>query len=607
MSGKCQHSVSGARPARPVRAPRLARAGLALVLLAVAGSVRADLPVTPWERDPQATPRYAETVAWCQELAAASAQVTATNFGTSPQGRDLPLVVWDPAGLAEPAACRAAGRLVLLVQACIHAGESAGKDAGMTWLRDLARDGGPDGVTVLFLPIFNVDGHERFGPHNRINQDGPRQMGWRTTAQNLNLNRDFLKADAPEMRAWLGLWNAWQPHFLVDTHSTDGADYQYPVTYGLELHGNLDPGLTRWLTAYRDRLVAALGAQGYPMAPYVTFRRWHDPRSGLRQWVAGPRYSQGYAAVRNRPGLLVETHMLKPYPVRVRATRAILDHTLAHLAGQREDLRARIAAADARAATLATRGEPVALQFSEGPDSTLVDFLGVRYEERTSDLSGGTYHVYFSDQPDTFTVPYFHRPRVSARATLPAAYLIPPQWQEVVARLELHGVRTWRLGAAREVTVETWRLEDLQWRERPYEGRHRLDYRAVPITETRSFAAGTVVVPTDQPLARLVAHALEPAAPDAFLRWGFFDAAMTRTEYVESYVIERMMAAMVAADPALRDSLAARKAADPEFAADPWAIRHWFYRRTPYYDHRAGICPVARLEDADTLAGLRDR
>ena len=461
---------------------------------------------------------------------------------------------------------------------------------------------------MLFIPIFNADGHERFGPFNRITQDGPREMGWRTTAQNLNLNRDFYKADTPEMQAWLHLWNAWQPHLLIDTHATDGADYQYPVTYGLELHGNLDAELTAWTRGYLDVLERGLGAQGLPIAPYVTFRRWHDPRSGLREWVAGPRYSQGYAAIRNRVGLLVETHMLKPYPVRVAAVRAILDHTLTHLASAAgAPLHALSAAADARAATLAARGEPLPLSWDAGTDSVMVDFLGVRYEQRTSEISGGEYFVYHSDQPDTFRIPYFNAPRPDALATLPAAYLVPPQWTDVIERLRWHGVHLERLTAPVELTVQTWRLQDVTWQERPYEGRHPLRYTAEPVTVTREFPAGTVVVRCDQPAARAIAHGLEPAAPDAFVRWGFFDAVMTRTEYVESYVIERMMAEMVAEDPGLLDDLAAAQAADPQLATSPWAIRDWFYRRTPYYDQEAFLVPVARVEGAAARADLPRR
>ncbi|MEZ4388606.1 MAG: M14 family zinc carboxypeptidase [Candidatus Krumholzibacteriia bacterium] len=259
---------------------------LSLMLVAACGHLAAAAELTtPWDATPSATtPRYAETVAWCRQLADAHPTVALTTFGRSPEERDLPLVIWDADGLRDPAAVHAAGRTVVLIQACIHAGESCGKDAGMTLVRDLAELGGPADLCVLFIPIFNVDGHERFGPYNRVNQNGPREMGWRVTAQNLNLNRDFLKADAPEMRAWLALWNAWSPHFLVDIHSTDGADYQYAISYGLELHGNLDAGLTGWLTGYLGAMEAAMAADGLPLVPYVSFRRWHDPAAA---WRAG--------------------------------------------------------------------------------------------------------------------------------------------------------------------------------------------------------------------------------------------------------------------------------------------------------------------------------
>jgi hypothetical protein len=573
---------------------------LAVFLATTAAAV--DL-VTPWERDPEATPRYPETMAWCDALADAHPAVGMTAFGASPRGRDLPLLVWDPEALHSPDAVHAAGRTVLLIQACIHAGESCGKDAGMTLLRDLAVDGGPAGVTVLFIPIFNVDGHERFGPYNRANQNGPREMGWRVTAQNLNLNRDFAKADAPEMQAWLGLWNRWRPHFLVDIHSTDGADYQYVITHGLELHGNLEAGLTGWLEDYLGDMETRMAADGWPMAPYVTFRRWHDPRSGLRTWVAGPRFSQGYAAVRNRPGLLVEAHMLKPYPQRVRATRRLLDHTLAHLAAHGDSLRALARAADAFTASAGFRAEPLPVRWEDGEHVRPFTFLGVEYEQVTSPLSGGDYFRYHADRPDTFVVDLLDRPAVAATAAVPEAYLVPPEWTEVIARLEWHGLALSRLVEPAEIEVASWRFRDCSWRERPYEGRHPVSYTAAPLTETRRFPAGTVVVDLAQPGARIAVHLLDPAGPDALVRWGFFDAVLTRVEYIESYAIEALMARMVADDPALADSLAARKAADPEFAADPWAIRQWFYARTPYYDARAHVYPVGALTDP----GFRDR
>jgi len=574
---------------------------IALVITGVA--MAADLP-TPHELAPDTTPRYAETMEWCRTLASRHPTVTVADFGTSPEGRDLPLVIWDRDGLHTPDLVHRAGRTVLLVEACIHAGESCGKDAGMIWLRDLAEQGGPADVTVLFIPIFNVDGHERFGPHNRVNQNGPREMGWRVTAQNLNLNRDFLKADAPEMQSWLALWNLWRPHFFVDIHSTDGADYQYVITYGLELRGNLDQGLTDWTADYLAVMETGLADAGFPLSPYVSFRRWHDPRSGIKAWVAGPRYSQGYAAVRNRPGLLIETHMLKPYPVRVEATRIMLEESLKHLAVHGADLRHRAAVADQHAASAAFRAEPLPLRWQDGEQARPFRFLGVAYEQVTSELSGGEYFIYHGDQPETCTVDFFDQPQVAVSAAVPEAYLIPAQWTTVIDRLRRHDVRLERLTESVSLAIDGWRLDDCSWRQRPYEGRHTVNYTARPVRERREFPAGTWVVDTAQPAARAIVHLLDPAAPDALLRWGFFNAQLTRVEYVESYVIEAMMKEMVAADPTLVDSLAAAKARDRDFAADPRAIREWFFRQTPYYDERAFLYPVAAVFDRDEVEAM---
>jgi len=581
-------------------------AAVLLALLAPCASA-ADL-TTPWEAmGGNRTPRYDETVAYCRTLADAFPdQVRFTDFGTSPEGRALPLLVVDRGGRVQPAGRGGGddGRTVLLVQACIHAGESCGKDAGLVLLRDLLQDGGlPADLTILFIPIFNVDGHERFSPYSRVNQNGPEQMGWRATARNLNLNRDYVKADTVEMRAWLALWNRWRPDFLVDIHSTDGADYQYTVTIGLDRE-SLDPGLADWAEGYLDALETGMAADGWPLAPYISFRKWHDPRSGLKSWVAGPRFSQGYAAVRNRPGLLVETHMLKPYPERVRSTIALLERTVGYLQDQNATLRRLVREADGRTASAAFRAEPLALDWQMTGEAEPFTFLGVAYEEVASELSGGRYFRYHADRPETFTVDYYRQQEPSVSVRLPEAYLVPPAWADVVDRLEWHGVEVRRLAEPVELEVRSCRFTDVTWREQPYEGHHPLTFATEEIREARRFPAGTAVVDLAQPAARLIAHWLAPEGPDSAVRWDFFDAIFSRVEYVESYVIEAMMREMVAAQPALRDSLAAAMASDSTLAGDPWAIRNWFYERTPYFDDRVNVYPVGWLSDRDRLATL---
>ncbi len=583
-----------------------------LLLTLLAGALAADARAlsTPFEdSDGRRTPTYDETMGWLAELADCSNQIEVRSFGFSPQGRSLPLVVVDRDGRFDADAHRGrTDHVVLLVQACIHAGESCGKDAGMLLLRDMIEK--PelaadllDRVTLLFVPIFNVDGHERFGPYNRINQNGPEEMGWRVTGQNLNLNRDYLKADTPEMLAWLRMNNEWLPDFFIDIHSTDGADYQYPVTYSLETRGNMDPGLTAWTLEYEAAMNQAMTADGDPMAPYVAFKEWHDPGSGLKTWAATPRFSQGYAAIQNRPGLLIETHMLKDYPTRVEGARRLVTHTLSWLNREAVQLRGLVLAADSATASPSFRTEPFPLSFDLTDSATTVSFDGVAYETATSEVTGGQY-TRFTGEPKKMEMQFFGEHVPSVTADLPEAYIIPPEWRVAVERLEAHGVVFRRLAKPVELEIRTSIFSDAKWEERPYEGHHPVTFSSESKIETRLFPAGSVVVDMNQRAARVAAHLLEPQGPDSLVKWGYFDAVFERVEYVESYVIEEMIPKMLEDDPDLAAELAERKAADPEFAADPWAIRYWFYAQTPYYDSRVGIYPVGSLDSRGVVDGL---
>jgi murein tripeptide amidase MpaA len=559
-----------------------------------------------------ATPSYAETLAYCRRLDEASPWVRLTSFGTSPQGRELPLLVIDRHQEFDPGRSRERGKIVLLIQAGIHAGEIDGKDAGLMLIRDLViHRQAPElleKVTILFMPIFSVDGHERFGPHNRINQNGPEEMGWRTTAQNLNLNRDYLKADAPEMQAWLRLFNDWEPEFFVDCHVTDGSDYQYVVTYAMEIHGNMDAGLTDWTRdLFLSRLEAGVDEAGFPISPYVWLVQWPDPTSGLKSWVADPRLSEGYTALRNCPGLLIETHMLKDYRSRVGATYAMLRTTLVLLNQQAGALRAAVEAARAFTAGPEFRSMVFPLSFEAAPETVEFEFKGIEFETEESEISGGTW-IRFGEKPETFRVPYFHKQRPVMEARLPEAYIVPPQWLEAIERLELHGVEVRRLPKATKLKIEAYRLEDVSWAPRPFEGRHRVTYQVQPVLKEREFPAGSVLVDLAQPGARVAAHLLEPQAPDSLVSWGFFNTIFEQKEYAESYVMEKMAREMVREDPGLLEELEKAKAADPEMAGNPRAILNWFYARTPYWDERIGLYPVGRIMDrkvVDSLSGAQ--
>lgn len=574
------------------------------------------------------TPGYDQTIAFCLRLAGASSMVHYRSFGKSAMGRDLPLLIIDKDGLTDPAQIRKNGRVVLLLQACIHAGECEGKDAGLMLVRDMVAGYDPsrshqpsasghtgssrdvrsllDGVSLLFIPIFNADGHERFGPYNRINQNGPKQMGWRVQANNLNLNRDFLKAETPEMQAWLRLFNQWMPEFFIDTHTTDGADYQYVLTYLVEVFGEMDKDLTAWAA---DKFIPEMN--GHLMSgifkafPYVSFRSWHDPKSGLVSSVAPPMLSQGYSALRNRPGLLIETHMLKPYKLRVEGTYECVKTVMEILCKEGKVLREMEHKADEYLESGKFLKEPFPLQFETSmKDSTIVDFLGFEYAEVESGISGGKW-IKYSDKPVTFRIPYFSRCRPVVTASLPLAYIIPAEWESITEKLELHGVKLARTKRDTVISIQTYKLKNPRWNQNPYEGRHALSsFDAELVTETRLIPKGSAIVRLDQQCGRIIPHFLEPKGNGSMLYWGYFDAIFEQKEYAENYVLEQLAVKMLAADPQLKAEFEAKKASDTVFAKSSQQILNWFYNRSPYADSRKGIYPVARIDNREVLEAL---
>ena len=549
-----------------------------------------------------ATPRYPETIGFLEKLDKQSEALFMGDFGSSPQQRPLKYVIYDKEGLTNAADIKQSGRVLLMVQAGIHPGESEGKDAMLLLLRDQvisqSYDALFDRVSLLFIPVFNVDGHERFSRYGRINQNGPVEMGWRVTAQNLNLNRDYLKADAPEMQAWLELYNRFDPDFFIDTHTTDGADYQYVMTYGLELGGNMDAGLTAWQKeVFLPFWEEAMHADGFPVFPYVSFRRWHDPRSGLVCWMSGPMLSQGYTAQRNRPGLLLETHMLKPYELRVDATLAAIVHSMQLLSEDGEQLQKLNKLADTYAASKAFRDKDFVLQYKlDQSDSIMVPFAGVQYEKRISELTGGDLFVYDASKPDTFLLPLFHTFLPDKIIKLPEAYVVPVEWIAVIDRLKWHGIQYEILQENTSFEVEQYVFSSVSWQQRPYEGRHRVrDFRMDKGLQQVSYPAGSLLVPTNQPLARLIAHMLEPEGDGSLLEWGFFNGIFEQKEYAETYVMEPLARRMLDSIPGLRESYEAKKLNEPEFAANSWAQLNWFYRQTPWWDEQYMVYPVGRL------------
>lgn len=551
------------------------------------------------------TGRYAEVQQLCAAFVRAyPKQARCLEFGRTPEGRPMLAVAASADGLLDANAAKAAGRPVVLMQGGIHAGEIDGKDAGFLALRELLEGRALPGVlgklTFVFVPVFNVDGHERFGAWNRPNQVGPEQMGWRTTAQNLNLNRDYAKADAPEMQAMLRLLGEWDPLVYVDLHVTDGAKFQHDISLMVSpiLAGDVD--LMRAGAQLRDRLIGKLREQGsLPLDFYPAFVRSEDPSSGFAAAVPPPRFSQQYWALHNRIALLVETHSWKDYRTRVRATRNTIVETLAATAEHAKDWLAFAKAADQRGAQLA--GTAVPLRYDNDEHSVTIEFRGYAYTRKPSAISGALVTRYDDTKPQIWRVPLRDRVKPVLEVAAPrGGYIVPAAhvaW--VRAKLDLHGIQVIPITRALVgVASRSFRASKVSVAAATSEGHSVVTLEGSWRAEKRDLAAGALFVPIAQPRAALAMALLEPQAPDSLASWGFFSTAFERKEYMEEYVADQVASDLLQKSPKLAQEFANKLETDREFAANPQARLDFFYRAHSSWDEAYNLYPVLQVDAA---------
>lgn len=548
------------------------------------------------------TGRYDEVIALCAEFARRYPDaVRCSDFGTTPEGRPMKVLVVSKAGAFTPEAAKAKGLPVMLIQGGIHAGEIDGKDAGFLALRQAldgqAAPGALDKQVLLFVPVFNVDGHERFARWNRPNQRGPEEMGWRTTAQNYNLNRDYVKADTAEMQAMLKLVDAWDPLAYVDLHVTDGAKFEHDVSIQVEPVNSGDEALRAAGTALRDGVIERLAAEGsLPLPFYPSFVKSDEPASGFEDGVPTPRFSHGYFQLRNRLGMLVETHSWREYPHRVKVTRNIIVALLDLVAGNGAQWQQQTAAADKRATALG--GQPVALDYKATDRSRTIDFRGYAYTRTPSEVSGALMTRYDETRPEIWKLPIRDQIVPDHVVTAPrGGYLVPAAhagW--VAAKLDQHGISYRRLASAQpKATVEAFRADKASFAAQSVEGHQRLTLSGQWKPETQDVAAGALFVPITQSEARLVMALLEPQAPDALVAWGEFNNNFERKEYMEDYVAEDVARQMLK-EPKVKAEFEQRLKDDAAFAADPQARLEFFARRHSSWDSRYRLYPVLRTD-----------
>ena len=572
---------------------------LALLFLAGCGNKEADLTTTFEKSNYLETDNYEGTVAYAKKLAKQFKEVHYQSMGTTAMGRDIPLLIVDENGYTKPKKIRKSGKNIILVQSCIHPGEPNGKDAMFLLVRNMLtgreyRDL-LDDFSFLFIPVLSPDGLANFSPYNRINQNGPKQMGWRVNAQGLNLNRDFTKLDTPEIQAFAALFNQWQPDLFFDTHATDGADYQYVTTYSVENFGNYDPSITAWLSeVWEPRIGAAMMQHNMPIARYIEFHPWGDPTGSLYDESFSAMFSEAYTTARNCPGILLETHMLKPYKDRVLSSYYMIVETLRIIRDNKKDFQTTLTQAKKNDLTL--KEIPINMQ-PELNDTIWEDFLGYHFDTVNSNITGGRYYAYDTTRPETRKIRRIRSTRPEKTLSVPKEYIIPAQYKDVIDIVKAHGFEMNLLKSEKTLQVNTYRFSNVEFMPKPSEGHSRIAHvDTEEITKEVVFPKGSAVVKTSQNGVRLLMNLLEPKMDGSLFEWGFFNNVLQRVEYFEVYKMEPMAQQMLAADPFLEEQFKQWKASFPkDKQPSQYAILNWFYERSPYCDKNYLVYPVGMV------------
>lgn len=574
--------------------------------------------ITPTEKsDFVTTPTYDETMSWLKKLTDASPLLNLISIGKSPEGRDIMMVIASTEKTVTASAIKKSAKPLLLVQAGIHSGEIDGKDAGMMLLRDIAfgtKKQLLDKVNFLFIPILNVDGHERSSSFNRPNQRGPKNMGWRTNAQNLNLNRDYAKIDTKEIRAVINVINEYSPLLYMDIHVTDGVDYQYDITFG-GLDGlGYSKSISNWLTSiYKTTADKDLTTNGHIPGQLLFAVNDRDFSKGTVLGFGNPRFSDAYGDVRHMASILVENHSLKPFKQRVLGTYVLLESTLKILAIEGKSLKESTLLDQAKrapeiavkfkvpqmiaSATFENQSNVKMNQNQITPHDSL-KLLAIESKIVKSTVTNTDY-VEWTGKPIKMTIANYKASESVDFISRPKGYYIPVSCSEIIERLKLHGIQMEILKQSREVNVEMYRIQDAKFQNEggkvlPFEGHIQVTGSAIAEIRKEVFPTGSVYITTNQTLGDLAMLLLEPKSADSFLSWGFFNQIFQRTEYIEPYVMEPTMTKMLEDSLELKKEFEAKKAADTTFANNSNAIYTWFYSKTKYYDEKYLLYPVGK-------------
>jgi len=568
----------------------------ALPLLILFLSMKTFAQQTPYELgNKNQTATYDEAIDFYQKLAKSSPQAKLLTYGSTDFGKPLHLLVLSKNKIFDPAEIRKSNHRILLINNGIHPGEPEGVDASMMLARDLLKENLlPDDVVICIIPVYNIDGAFNRGNSSRANQNGPEAFGFRGNSKNYDLNRDFIKTDSKNSAAFQLIFNTWQPEIFVDTHTSNGADYQYTMTLIPTQKDKLNPILAGYLTKTMvPALYSEMQKKGFELIPYINSVE-ETPEAGITGFLESPRYSTGYAALHNTIGFMPETHMLKPYDKRVESTYLLLKTYIGIVERDAQQIGANKRKADE--AVSQQKDFPLNWKLNEKVWDS-IPFKGFAAKYKPSTVSGADRLYYDRNEPYTKEIKYWNKFEPGTVVQKPVAYVIPKAWDRVIALLKLNGVKVQQLAADTELAVDSYYISDYKTASRPFEG-HYLHNNVVLNTKAQQqqFYAGDYLVYVNQPQNRYIVETLEPQATDSFFTWNFFDSILDQKEHFSAYVFEDTATGLLKNDPALRTLLEQEKTKDPAFSKNPAAQLEFVYKHSKYYENTHLRYPIARLQ-----------
>ncbi|MFD1293669.1 M14 family metallopeptidase [Lutibacter holmesii] len=541
------------------------------------------------------TTTYTETIEYYQQLAEVYPEISIQEIGKTDSGKPLHIVTLSPTKEFDFKNLRS--KNIILINNGIHPGESDGIDATMLLLRDISQNSEKlkqlENIVLAVIPIYNIGGSLNRNSHTRANQNGPKEYGFRGNSRNFDLNRDFIKADTKNARTFAQLFHLVKPVIFIDNHVSNGADYQYAITHLFTQHNRLGNDLGIFIEdKMRPSIEASLLEKDIIITPYVNVWR-NTPRAGFSQFFDSPRYSTGYTTLFNTLGMMVETHMLKPYKQRVEQTYALMESMIDFTI--ENDAEIKELQKNAVAKILEKDTYPISYNLNKDAFATYT-FKGYEDSYIDSKVTNGKRLFYDRSKPYATPIKYFNEYTVSKEISIPKAYILKQGWWKIVDRLNDNNIEYTIFKKDTTINVQEQHIKDYKTATRPYEGHYPHHSTTVTATnKTVTFKKGDLYIPVNQPGARYIMETLEASATDSFFNWNFFDTILQQKEGYSAYVFEDIAEDLLNNNPTLKQALETKMKNDKEFAKDPRKQLDFVYKNSPYYEPAHLKLPIYKV------------